>query len=92
VAESEFEGFEWDEEKSAATFRDRGIDFETAAGVFDGAYVEREDLRTDYGEHRYLVTGETQGNSHYCRLDATLPKSPDHSGLARHQARGMRVP
>jgi len=61
VDESEFEGFEWDEAKSTATFKGRGIDFEAAASVFDGAHVEREDLRTDYGEHRYLVTGEVQG-------------------------------
>lgn len=53
-----FDGFEWDEGKSEATFEERGIDFEFAARVFDGAFLEREDLRRHYGEQRFIVTGE----------------------------------
>jgi uncharacterized DUF497 family protein len=37
------------------------LDFEAAAQVFFGDYVEREDRRYDYGERRYVVTGEAHG-------------------------------
>ena len=37
-----FSGFEWDEAKSGNTFEERGIDFDFAARVFEGAYIERE--------------------------------------------------
>jgi uncharacterized protein len=57
----EFDGFEWDEAKSDATFVERGLEFDLAARVFDGDYVEREDRRQDYGERRYVVTGEVDG-------------------------------
>jgi len=59
--EPDFDGFEWSDVKSEATFQERQIDFEAAAAVFDGPYLEREDLRDAYGEPRYIVTGETQG-------------------------------
>jgi uncharacterized protein len=54
----ESDGFEWDAAKSDATLARRGFDFEFAARVFAGDHVEREDLRQDYGERRYTVTGE----------------------------------
>lgn len=54
----EGEGFEWDAAKSNATLVRRGFDFEFAARVFAGDHVEREDLRQDYAERRYTVTGE----------------------------------
>jgi len=54
----DYEGFEWDAAKSDATLAIRGLDFEAAARVFSGDYVEREDIRHEYGERRYLVTGE----------------------------------
>ena len=57
----EYEGFEWDARKSAATLAERGLDFEAATRVFEADYVEREDLRQDYGERRYVVTGEVEG-------------------------------
>ena len=53
----EFDGFDWDAAKSEATFAERGLDFEAAIHVFDGGYVEREDMRREYGERRYVVTG-----------------------------------
>lgn len=55
--EDDFDGFEWNEEKSAATSAHRGIDFVAAAKIFEGFYIEREDLRSDYGERRFVVTG-----------------------------------
>ena len=56
-----FEGFEWDPAKSETTFAERGIDFEFAARVFDGDYIEQVDLRRDYGAQRFVVTGEVDG-------------------------------
>lgn len=56
-----YEGFEWDASKSDATFVERGLDFEAAARVFVGDYVECEERRQDYGERRYVVTGEVEG-------------------------------
>jgi uncharacterized DUF497 family protein len=39
-------------------FNERGIDFELASEVFlDPPYVEREDIREDYGEPRFVTTG-----------------------------------
>lgn len=57
----EYEGFEWDSGKSDATFEERGLDFAAAARVFEADYIEREDLRQQYGERRYVVTGEVEG-------------------------------
>lgn len=56
-----YDGFEWDEAKSDKTFEERGIDFDFAARVFDGSYLEREDRRRNYGEQRFIVTGEVDG-------------------------------
>lgn len=57
----DFDGFEWDAVKSDATLAERGLDFEAAARLFEGDYVQHEDLRQDYGERRYVVTGEVEG-------------------------------
>jgi uncharacterized DUF497 family protein len=84
VLRGEFSGFEWDPGKSAATFRQRGIDFENAQQVFDGPYFEREDLRRAYGERRYVTTGVAQGvvidviwtpRNHRRRIIAAWPAS-----------------
>lgn len=53
-----FNEFEWDAAKSDAALDQRGLDFEAAARVFIGDYIEREDTRHDYGERRYVVTGQ----------------------------------
>ena len=53
--------FEWDDHKSRATLAERGFGFDAAARIFAGVYLEREDLRQDYGERRFVVTGEFQG-------------------------------
>lgn len=57
----EFEGFEWDQDKSDASLAERGFGFDAAAQVGDSDYLVREDLRRDYGERRFIVTGEVQG-------------------------------
>jgi uncharacterized DUF497 family protein len=61
VGSYDFDGFEWDEQKSEATFRDRGIDFDTAAQIFAGPTLQQVDTRMDYGEIRYIAIGETDG-------------------------------
>lgn len=54
----EFDGFSWDQGKNDRNYRERGLDFKTAAAVFgDPYYLEQDDLRKEYGEPRYVVTG-----------------------------------
>ena len=50
--------FEWDETKNAINSRTRGLSFATAALIFDGPVVEREDLRFPYGERRVVAIGK----------------------------------
>jgi hypothetical protein len=53
--------YDYDEEKSEATLRERGIDFDFAARVFDGDFIEYEDTRHDYGERRHVAIGSIEG-------------------------------
>ena len=39
------------------TLEIRGLDFAEAADVFEGLHFTREDLRHDYGEHRFITAG-----------------------------------
>lgn len=57
----DFEGFEWDEEKSAHCYEDRGFDFQYAAKLFDGDFIEWEDRRRAWGEPRVVSVGEVEG-------------------------------
>lgn len=41
--------FEWDEAKNAINIGKHGVDFETAALIFDGPVLTFEDTRHDYG-------------------------------------------
>ena len=52
--------FSWDARKSDRNLRERGFDFEFATQVFDGATLEREDSRRDYGERRVIALGFAQ--------------------------------
>ncbi|MGH8338356.1 MAG: BrnT family toxin [Gammaproteobacteria bacterium] len=49
--------FEWDEAKNAVNIARRGLDFDEAIAIFDGAVVERIDQRRDYGEIRIVAIG-----------------------------------
>jgi uncharacterized protein len=49
--------YTWDERKRRANIRKHRIDFEDAARVFDGATLEKEDNRQDYGEIRIYAIG-----------------------------------
>jgi hypothetical protein len=50
--------YEYDDDKSERTLRDRQIDFEFAARVFDGDFIEYEDRRRDW---RLVVIGPIAG-------------------------------
>jgi uncharacterized DUF497 family protein len=48
--------FEWDERKRRWTLVERGIDFLDVLPVFEAPQrVEYEDVRTDYGERRFVI-------------------------------------
>jgi uncharacterized DUF497 family protein len=49
--------FEWDEVKSLANARTRGLPFEIAMALLDGATLESPDRRRDYGERRIKAIG-----------------------------------
>jgi len=61
AVDDNFEGCEWDESKSEQNLADRGYDYDFASRVFEGAYMEREQLRPDDGERRFIVVGEVDG-------------------------------
>jgi hypothetical protein len=47
----------FDSRKRETTLRQRGLDFADAGKVFGGKHFTVEDLRTDYGEHRFVTVG-----------------------------------
>ena len=47
----------WDEAKQQATLAGRGLDFASAAEMFDVNEYIIEDLRNDYGEERFVSLG-----------------------------------
>jgi uncharacterized DUF497 family protein len=49
--------YTWDERKRRANIRKHRIDFEDATRIFDGATLEKEDTRRDYGEIRIYAIG-----------------------------------
>jgi uncharacterized DUF497 family protein len=51
----------FDPAKRARTLADRGLDFDDAAIVFEGATVEIEDTRRNYGEPRIICYGLLAG-------------------------------
>ena len=54
--------YEWDEAKRQANIRKHGVDFADAIKVFDGDFIETEDSRRDYGERRFRVIGDLDGD------------------------------
>ena len=49
--------FEWDEQKNRENIRKHGLDLSDAWKIFQGPLVIDLDLRTDYGEDRWIVIG-----------------------------------
>ncbi len=56
----EFTGFEWDERKNERCKRERGFDFHFAIKIFETDIDQVEDKRADYGETRFIATGQVQ--------------------------------
>lgn len=50
-------GFELDPDKDAANRAKHGLPLDLGAELFQGAYIEEEDHRQDYGETRLVATG-----------------------------------
>lgn len=53
--------FEWDDDKSAKTLRERGFGFDRAALIFEGPVVEWSDIRESWGEDRVVAIGAVEG-------------------------------
>lgn len=53
--------FEWDLDKSDATYVLRGFDFGLAAEIFAGPIIKTVDSRRDYGEVRVHAIGKAAG-------------------------------
>ena len=58
--------FEWDDAKSDECFERRGFDFAyTVRAFFDPLRIVAEDVRRDYGENRYRMTGMIDGRAYF---------------------------
>ena len=80
--------FEWDENKSQQTYRDRGFDFEFATRAFSDPTAFREpDLRFPYGEARIIHYGEIPGrlllSSTQSGKESSVSSLPEEQTLVR---------
>ena len=50
--------FKWDDEKDRTNQKKHGITFEEAKAMFDGPVLTATDDRQDYGEERFISTGQ----------------------------------
>ena len=55
--------FEWDEDKNRENIRKLGLDFGDAWKIFQAPFVIDLDLRTEYGEDRWIVIGLLGGRT-----------------------------
>jgi uncharacterized protein len=53
--------YTWNKDKNRSNIERHGIAFEDAARIFEGATLEREDDRFDYGEVRIYAIGLVNG-------------------------------
>ena len=58
--------FEWDEEKRAANLAKHGVDFAVVQRIDWSAALTAEDIRTAYGEQRFVTLAEIDGRLHFC--------------------------
>ena len=56
--------FEFDPDKSEKSYRERGLDFNFAARLFEGPTVEFIDDRHAYGEIRMVAIGSIDGKTY----------------------------
>ncbi len=68
--------FAWDDEKAARNLALRGVTFDAARLAFHDLFaVEREDIRQDYGEQRFILLGMVENRL----LHVTYTSSRTHS-------------
>ena len=65
--------FEWDEMKSFANAKTRGLPFEIAMALFDGPTLESPDRRRDYGERRIKAIGRAAGRFWFAYTPIAAP-------------------
>jgi uncharacterized DUF497 family protein len=63
LADAEFDGFEWDAEKSARCLSERGFDFDYVTKIFGEDFIEWTDRRREYGEERLVTVGAIDGRA-----------------------------
>ena len=84
-----------DPNRRLATLRDRGLDFDDAAEVFDNFTLDILDERFDYGEERILTIGRLRGRMVvvvWTRRDEARNVISMRKANAREQARfGKRL-
>ena len=49
--------FEWDEAKRQSNIEKHHVDFAQADELFQGQWLEQEDMRYNYGEARWIALG-----------------------------------
>ena len=85
----------YDPNRRLATLRDRGLDFDDAAEVFDNFTLDILDERFDYGEERILTIGRLRGRMvvvFWTRRDEARHVISMRKANAREQARfGKRL-
>tara|TARA_R100001086_G_scaffold169863_1_gene92631 strand:- start:47 stop:325 length:279 start_codon:yes stop_codon:yes gene_type:complete len=56
----------FDPDKDARNRLERGLSLSVGFEVIDGALIQFEDIRFDYGERRIVCFGEVAGRLHVC--------------------------
>ena len=56
----------WDDQKRQENLRKHGLDFVDVALLFAGNWIEREDVRYNYGEQRWVALGLIRGRTCVC--------------------------
>jgi len=95
--------FEWDPRKAQSNLRKHGIDFETAARVFDDTHVYEYEEGIVHGEARFRSVGEvagklvfvsytsyTKGEEEVVRIISARPASPRESRAYQRHSQNDR--
>ena len=58
-------GYEWNAAKERANLEKHSVRFTQAVQIFKNPTLEKQDLRRDYGEDRYIVLGHDQDGTFF---------------------------
>jgi putative transcriptional regulator len=83
--------FEWDANKHERNIREKGFGFGSAAKIFDGRIVERQDVRFDYLEVRMIAVGTSRGTISDRRLHNPRRQATNYCSLAGESEREASV-